>query len=754
MKRPFVWFVCGLMSGIVSAEYIDTAGFAAVLVLVVAASVLFGVKNRVREYFYIPIFAVIGFILCPAISGIYKGPGDILDGKDVYATGTVRSSYITDSGNTAISLETDRVIYDEDVYDKRIKIFVTCERTDVKAGNVIRVKGRIYGYEKPDNPYQTDYGMYMFSNGYSCNMWAEELENTGAMNGSLIYRIEAAREKVNEFFDGIMPENVSSVMKALTTGYKYDIDDNTRENYKNMGVSHLLAVSGLHVSVIAGAVFLVLTKIFRGSRRKAMPFAAAFLILYLFFTGVSPSAVRAVFMTITMYFGYIISRGTDRLNITAFSAFVMLLANPLYLWNISFQLSYAGITAVALTEDMIKDHKDIGPVSKVLMFSLGVWIMTSPLTMYYFGGISLIAPLSNIIFVPYLSFSTGLGLLASLLSIFDVKTMGTLIAKTAGGMVWLYNTMGDRAGTDGFYLDTLKPSAAAVIGIYAFMLSVIYFRNNKKVLMRTMTVFMAAAAIYMTVWINRPSEIVFFDAGQGDASAVFVPGEFTAVIDGGPEGGAESSVIPYLESKSGKADILFITHTDSDHAAGAMEIINQELTKTVVLSKYADGKRAKEISKAAKDKGIDVVYASAGDSFGTDECRIECLYPMGDTAEDENETSLVLKFTVGKTEALFTGDIDSDNEDELLKSDIDCDIIKIAHHGSDTSSSEEFLRRTGADAAVIEADEDNIYGFPSSEVVQRLNRLGFDTYITGCDGAVVFYLDQKGSIEDIKTFKE
>lgn len=751
MRRPFVWFACGLMAGIVSAVYLNTVSFAAALIAVAAASVLFVVRKGILEFIYVPILCLVGFIICSSAINSHSRREMLLDNKDAYITGTVRSYYITDNGNTSINLETNRIVLGDGIVEDKMKVLVTATNVNVSSGDVIRVRGRTYGYDKPSNPYQMNYEMYMLSNGYSCNMWAESVENTGIHNESVIYKIEAYREKVNRFFDKIMPEDTASVLKALTTGYKYDINENTRENYKNMGISHLLAVSGIHVSVIAGAVFFIFSKIFGGSKRKAMPFAAAFLILYLFFTGVSPSAVRAVLMTVTFYIGYIISRSSDKLNLTAFSAFIMLLINPIYLWNISFQLSYIGITAVGLTDDIIKDHKDIGPISKALMFSLLVWIITTPLTMYYFGGISIIAPITNIIFVPYLSFSTGLGLLSAIMSIFDE---GFVAASIAGKMIFVYNTLADKIKTDGFYIDTLKPSLSAVVIIYAFMLLVIYFRNNKRKLLVTTGIFSSVSIAYTGMVLSAPSEIVFFDAGQGDSSAVLIPGKFMAVIDGGPEGEADMSVIPYIESKAGKADILFITHTDADHLSGALDIIQNGLTGKVVVSKYADNKMVNKIIDEAKVKNIPVILASAGDEFDTQWCDIECIYPIGTTSKNENETSLVLKVTIGNTEVLFTGDITSEIEYELLKSDIDCDIIKIAHHGSKTSSSEDFLKMTGAEFAVIEAGENNIYGFPHNDVIQRLEELNVNTFFTGKDGAVIFYVDKSGYIEDIKTFRK
>lgn len=749
MKRPFVWFTCGLIVGILSAAYLNNICFAAVLIAVTAVSVIMGIKRKVYEHFYIPLICILGFFVCSAGIDGPETAGKMLGDKDVYVSGIVRSYYVTDSGSTAINLDAKIIVSDEGTFGEGLRVFVTAEDAKVSAGDIIHMKGRMYGFDEPDNPYQMNYKMYMLSNGYDCSMWAASLDNTGARNDSFVYLVEGLRENVNEYFDSVLPEDTASVLKALTTGYKHDIDDDTRERYKNLGISHLLAVSGIHVSVIAGAVFLVLTRILKGSKRKVIPFAAAVLVLYLFFTGVSPSAFRAVMMTIVLYAGYMIRRDADRLNVTAFVAFVMLFVNPLYLWNISFQLSCAGITAVGIANDMMKDDRDIAKLSKALMFSLLVWIMTTPLTMYYFGGVSIISPLTNLILVPYISFATGQGLLAGLMSIFAETN---ILVKLSGGMIYIYNAVADAIGTEAFYIETSKPSLMAVAGFYVFMLAVICLRKNRRALKKTSAAFVLTAVIYCFCMLRAPAEIVFFDAGQGDASAVYVPGKVLAVIDGGPDGGGERAVIPYIEAKGGKADVLFISHTDSDHSAGAMEIMEKGLTETVVMPVYADTERALEIAELAREKGIMVIFASAGDRFELDGCTVECLYPFSQgAAESENDNSLVLKFSVNNTDILFTGDISGNAETELLKSDIKCDIIKIAHHGSDTSSTEGFLRMTGADTAVIEAEEDNIYGFPDEEVMARLEKLGINTYITGRDGAVVFYAGKDG-ISNIKTY--
>lgn len=733
MRRPFVWFLTSLIIGITAGRY----SFGLVALAAVASAGLFAsLKNRIAEPMFMPLITVIGILLCTGAFTPSDKNTEALAGEDVTVVGTVRSFYITVSGKAAITLDADLITDGVTENEKRLKIFVTADKADIAAGDVIEADGRLYSFELPENPYQMDYRTYMMSKGYDYSFYSTQLRNTGRRENEFIYKIERARENVNRFFDGIMPEREAGMAKALSTGYKYDVTDDTEELFRNLGISHVLAVSGLHVSVIAGFLFFLLTYVCKIRKRAAIPFVCALLILYLAFTGFSPSACRAVVMSVTALAAFMLYKNSDRFNTIAFSAFIMLCINPLYLWNVSFQLSYAGITAVAVAVDMVGEAKYTGKLSKTAMFSIVVWIITTPLVMYYFGGVSLIAPITNILIVPYLSMVTGMAMIAAMLS-------ATSLGAAAGNMVYtllnLYNSVADRISDSRLYMNTARPSLLALAVIYVFIFACVAFRKRKTAVKITAGLFSAAAAVWIAVQMNAPAEIVFFSAGQGDASAVYVPGEILAVIDGGPKGGAEKSVIPYVEAKSKKADLLFITHMDADHSTGALELIERNMVRQVVISDAEHSEKINQVLCSAEKNNIPVFYAAEGDTFLSGDVIIECLYPYYGMEHEENSTSLVLKIKYGDTSVLFTGDIEEQDEEYLLDSDIDCDIIKIAHHGSKTSSTYEFLNKTGADIAVIEADDNNIYGFPHKEVVDRLNELGMDIYVTGQDGAVTVY---------------
>ncbi|GFI62462.1 ComE operon protein 3 [Clostridiales bacterium] len=732
MRRPFVWFTISLTAGILLGRY---NMLAPVLIIISIISIVCAVRNKIWEPISMAPLVVIGFVLCQI--SLMPANADVqgLVGKDVTIRGVVRERRDSENGRTLLRLDTEYIEYIR--LEKELTLFVTAEEADVRAGDIVEAKARLYEFRGPTNPYESNYRIRMLSEGYDYSAWCKELKYLGEENGFL-YSMEKAREYVNSFFENL-PAEEAGIAKALTTGYKYDIDKDTRELFKNLGISHVLAVSGLHVSVIAGAVIWLLTRYLNMDKRKTLPLVSLLLIIYLIFTGASPSAMRAVIMSITAFAALMLYKNSDSCNTIAFSAFIMLCINPLNLWNISFQLSYMGISAVVTAKEILKDMNN--SPAKTVMFSMIIWIITTPLVMYYFGGVSLVSVISNIIAVPYLSVVTGLALGAGMLSMVYV---GELLATLVHILLKIYIFVAGIVSTNGLYMNTAIPSFYSVICIYVFFIFCTVFRKVRY----TQMAGMAAVGVSLCIKINGP-EIVFFDSGQGDASVIYIPQKFTAIIDGGPE--EYSPVTRYIKAKEGKADILFISHMDKDHSEGAIGLIERNMVKIVVISDVPHSDRIDLILKAAGEQQIPVFFASQGDTFVSDSCYIECLYPKM-AGKGENSTSLVLKADIDGTSVIFTGDIERADEISLLNSDIECDIIKVAHHGSNTSSIDEFIEKTGAAKAIIQAGEDNLYGFPHADVMDRLESYGIDTYVTGYDGAVTVRVKDGGY--DIKTYRQ
>lgn len=754
MKRPFVWFLISLVAGTVAGRYIHCTFLNMFLffILLSIISVMFSMKLKIFEPFYMPFIFIIGMMLCTTALSPKSISVQTMVNKEVKIYGTVRNCYVTGNGKTAATVDVYKISDGSADCTDKLKIIAYTDNRNICPGDIITSQGKLYSFDEPTNPYQTNYRIYMLSNGYDYSMWCKSIMYMGETNG-IIYNIEKAREHVNKFFENNMPEREAGIAKALTTGYKNDLSEETRENFKRLGISHVLAVSGLHVSIISYLILYMCTEVFKIQRRKAIPFASSVLVFYLIFTGFSPSAFRAVLMSVVSFAGLILYRNSDRINTAAFSAFVMLCINPLYLWNVSFQLSYIGIAAVYSSIEVLEESQITNKIEKSIIFSAVSWVIVSPAVMYYFKGVSLIAIIANIVFVPALSVVTCLSMVAGLLS-FSGFGLAHISAKVVYFILNIYNNITQNLSENILvYMNVSKPSLVAVAVIYVFIFAILLLKEKRNTKIAVTAAFAVFIAVMAVDYAKSPAEIVFFDAGQGDASAIYIPSRLTAVIDGGPDGGAEKSVIPYLEAKGEKVDLLFVTHMDDDHVTGAITLMNNDLVMRAVISDTVH-KNEENLSKflyAAKKNDIPVIYAGKGDRFDIGEnCYFECLYPDTGNTDSENNASLVVRFCYEYTSFLFTGDIDANAEKNILSQNIKCDVIKIAHHGSKTSSSEEFIKKTEAETAVIQASEDNIYGLPDKQVVDLLKKFDMDVYVTGDNGAVVMYDD--GDNIKIKTY--
>lgn len=758
MKRPFLWFLVGIISGIVFGRYVDCTCLKLFLFFVVYKLLAFALFKKFgnKEMLAIPIIAVIGAVMCTNAMNMDKNIVKLTDTDRQMLYGTVISTDISQNGRTVINTDVDYISDMKSSVSKSAKIKIYCNEAKDKfqPGDVIKANGKILPYSEPTNPYQMNYRVYMFSNGYVSSFWAYDTEKIGYTNG-IIYTAEKTRYKINSFFDETMPEREASVAKALVTGYKSDIPSETRDTYIRLGISHVLAVSGLHVSIAALVVIYFMTKVLKLNKRIAVIPASLVLIVYLFISGFSPSAIRAVIMSVTSYVGIFLYREREMINTSAFAAFIMLLINPLYLWNTSFQLSFTGVAAVITAARLTEKNKELNKVGKSILFSVIAWIITSPAVMYFFGGVSLISVISNILLVPIISALTVVLMLAGALSLL-LRFPAELLSIVARNVLTVYNNLAEKlSGFDIVYLNTAKPSFLAVVVIYIFIFGVLLNQKHKKRQLMFCIAGIICALVYVNTYINMPAESVFFDAGQGDASLINIPGRLVAVVDGGPSDGDE--IVDYLEAKGEKADLVFVSHMDSDHLNGVLRLIETDMAECAVISdvSHENKENYDKFIKAAFKHNVKIIKMSEGDSIKVgDNCVFNCLYPPENYDGEENEGSLVISFDYYGTKILFTGDIDSKAEKKIVEDgkNISCDIIKIPHHGSKYSSSEIFIEKTNAGYAVIEAEKNNQYGFPTQEVMDRLEENNIESYVTGLDGAVMVKMDKDGNYK-IKTYR-
>lgn len=286
------------------------------------------------------------------------------------------------------------------------------------------------------------------------------------------------------------------------------------------------------------------------------------------------------------------------------------------------------------------------------------------------------------------------------------------------------------------------------------MSTVIKHKYFLPVTLAVVSLFMVLYASYVGFFDRGYNEVSFIDVGEGDSAFIKTRHHKTMLIDGGNTGSGENTIIPYLRSKfTDRIDAVFISHMHDDHVIGIIEMIENEFPiSKIYISKNADKKS--ELTRTADKYGIPLIELTKGDMICIDNTVFTVIADRSEfESDDENDNSMILKMDCGENSFLFTGDAEAEYEAELLNSDIDVDFLKVAHHGSDTSSSEEFVQKVSPKLAIISVGEFNFYGHPSAKTIETFKKLDIPVLRTDIGGTVTITMDER-DIKNIETSED
>lgn len=543
------------------------------------------------------------------------------------------------------------------------------------------------------------------------------------------------------------------VASAITLGDKSGFSDNLRDIFSKSGISHIVAVSGMHMSIIVVFLFLLMSKL-RVNYKIRNIVTLVFVIIYMALTGFSPSVTRAGIMAIFMLVSAIVDSKYDALTALFFSAALLLIANPYLICSASFLLSYLAFLGLLVLAGPIKNRITVGFIpdflKQILASSIAATVFTLPATVLIFGSISTYSLFTNLIILPFVSIIFGAVIIALILSLiygpagilfgFIAKLLIKTLLTVASGISLLPYS----------YINIKTPSVFDII-CYAVIIFILYLMltGRKPGLPGHCT--LAVIACYFVVSITLSSltySVTFFDVGQGDCALIKTPGNHNFLIDTGPSG---STTMSALKSAGvNKLDAVFISHTDSDHSGALGEILENIPVVKVVFPHYNITSEEMENLKSISVKnGASVDFISRYHSYNLHGIPVDVVWPSPNqnTVSDENDSSLVLSLDLKGTNFLFTGDTGISAEELILKTNeiIDCDVLKVAHHGSDTSTSEKFLKKVSPQYSVISAGKYNSYGHPHADTLSRLENVGSTVLRTDISGDIIFSTDLFGN---------
>ena len=649
------------------------------------------------------------------------------------------------------------------------------KQTDVvnlKIGDVVTIKDKIKLPKSPMNTGGFDYVKYLKTDRtfFQCNTDFEKVTVTGHIHNSILTSWNNFRNKCTGFFDNKFPEREAGVLKAYITGDKSGITFDVKESFSISGLSHILAVSGLHVSVFISIVASIL-KLFNLSKRKQIFVSAFCALFFVLFTGASVSALRAGAMCIFALVAKLIYRKADPITTLSLSAAVFCIFNPHTIHDISFMLSFGATAGILLFYEGIsrgfsriyKNLEKGAPIyrlSKNFFDSLAVGfsaqIFVIPLLVYIFNRFSPMSIIATMAVTPLLTSLLAGGLIFIALSFIS----GTLAYPAAGFIYLLSKVMiwiSDIFGSFSFSQILFGKMTPFLILMYTLLIGVLWFLLKKE--KKWYIIFLVSFTILSVIGLSNAysnyntAQVSFINVGQGDCALIKAPGDCDILIDAGGtaqnEKIGENVIAPYL-IKNGVTDIeyIVISHTDKDHIVGLNGIIATMNVDNLILPYgQQNTENGKNIIKTAKENGVKVLYFTSRDAIKINEkITLTAITPdfmQRLHAKDDNDTGTVVRLDYGETSFLFTGDMSSDIEKYLMSSYpdmLEADVLKVGHHGSKYSTCQEFLDIVKPEYSYIPVGT-NTYGHPTPEVLERLKSSDIEVYRADVHRDVTFYFD-------------
>jgi len=659
-------------------------------------------------------------------------------------------------------------------------------------GDVLTGTMTLYAPVGYNNPGTFDWGEYAESSGEaaSTHLRPGELTRIGERASTPLKWIYSLRQRLIICAGRSLPPERAAIWNAMVLGDQSAVTDEMRDDFQASGTSHILAVSGSHVALLAALVYFLANWSFflmphRLALRVSMKFdprklaaltAIPVSILYCILAGSSPATVRSVIMITVFLTGRLIERETNLLNVLSAAALIVLALDPSALFDISFQLSYGAvlIAAVVIRAFGDADIKGLGPLSgrvrrniyMAVAISVAVVFGIAPIVAMRFNSFSWVSTPSNILLVPIAGYgAVPLGLISCLIYAVHPASALPMASLNSAAIGLFYGLVKFFASAPGSNLHPAAPGPLTAVLFYALLASVMLWRaDGKRKGAAAVACVMAFTAISAVPYRNHQEmRVTFLDVGHGDASLVEFPDGKTMLIDGGGNiqgTGADpgrSVVAPFLWNRGIRSlDYIVLSHPHPDHMDGLCYVMKYfkvgEIWEGGLVSStrnYARFRRIieeKNIQRRVFTQTCEIAIGGAAvQVLNTASTPIyDAGYPL---YRRENNRSLVLRIKYGEKSFLFTGDIQEEAEESMLKAKeplpLSADVLKVPHHGGPTSNDVTFIRAVNPKVAVISTGHAKSDTPFLPDTVEKLKLTGTQVYITNKVGAVTIYSDGK-----------
>ena len=625
-------------------------------------------------------------------------------------------------------------------------------------GEWIEVYGKISPVEAPRNEGVFDFRLYYRTISVHGSMYGTSFRIIGGDPKPFARGLQALRLRMGTILDQLLPPQDAGIYRALLTGDKSAMDEDIRSLYQENGIAHILAVSGLHLSILGLGVYELLRR-FGRSKAASGSVAALLIISYGILTGCSGSALRAVLMLLLRFLAAAVGRSYDMLTAMAAAALFLLWKEPFMLFSAGFQLSFLAVLAIGLRHALPAPKH---PLLEGLWLSFYLQLLTLPVILFHYFRFPLYGIFLNLIVLPLMGCVIYSGVFG--VGLFGLSEKLATIA--VGGGHWilrLYTLLCTHCAALPYSSLLLgRPSMHSILlyytalGIVTWALAERHAAEHSglaacRLPLPCIVLPLLLSMLCLPAKQPQGLEITALDVGQGDGFILRNQG-LVMSVDGGSTSDqrlGENVLVPYLESQGiGHIDLALITHCDADHYSGIQYLLEEEPKMSIgelLLPRVAmQDARYDALRDAAAARDVRIRYFGQGDCIDLGEVEIRGYYPAGtERLEAANDHSIGMLLRAPDFQMLFTGDMDEDCERQMLAALWEADtgypkidVLKAGHHGSHTSTSEALLTALRPDYAILSYGVGNDYGHPHAETRERLRRYGVEMLETGKMGEI------------------
>lgn len=753
LKRPILIILLGYIIGIIIGLYCKIS----IALFIVIALLLYIVMKRhiskIKRYakvFYLK-QTVIVFIISMVVANVitikqnYSYENKYKNVSQEKFVAIVKSSPKIKKYYTQYKVKIESI--NKDKKYKNTYLYLNLKNnSNIKYGSIIEFEGEFIVPEVQRNYKGFNYKEYLKSIGIYGSVKSDNVKVIGSKNLGIVKTLaNYVSSKIKENISyHIQDEDNRNLLLGILLGYDDELSKDIKEDFQNSSLSHILAVSGMHVSFVIMFLSNFLSKL-NSPKKMLKIICIAFLIFFIYLTGEVPSVKRACIMAILGLIANLIYRTSDTATNLSVSLLIILICNPFSIMDIGLILSFVATSGILVFYKIVftlinnkinsNNNRIIAKLNEIVSISISAQILIFPLSVLFFNKISLTFLLSNLLISIFIGAIIVLGFILVIFPNDILFKIVEILLEILQKIATIFSSIPIS------HINVVTPSLSTIIFYYIIIFAITYVfivrkkqvkrKIEKKILtivdnfkcyifihknMLIITFIVIIILVQAIKLIPKDLRIHFIDVGQGDSCLILTPKSKTILIDGGGSKNSEefdvgkNTLLPYLlDRKISKINYMMISHFDVDHMGSFVTVLENIKVEKLIISKQSKvSSEYTTIMKIAKDNGVEIVIVKAGDKIEIESnLNLEILYPEEELKfQDLNNNSIVAKLNYNRFNMLFTGDIEKEAENQILNKYKDTKILqatvlKVAHHGSNSSSKEEFLNEVKPKIALI-----------------------------------------------------